>query len=336
VKTRGPVLVALLVTLFGGAHPAGAQGRVSRIRQRGTLVCGVAPDVSGFARVDAQGRYTGLDVDICRALSAAIFGVPDKVRYERASSVDQFQHSSEIDVVSRRLTASLQREGMGLLFGPVTFYDGQGFLIPGRSPAQTVRQLSGSRICVVAGTPSESNLTTYFRARKLQLQKVLTEITQVEDGFSSGRCDAFTADVSELGSLRSDMQKPDAFRILPERISREPLAQVVRETDLDLFKILRWTIFAMIDAEASGVTSANVAEMTRSGDSDVRRLLGVTPGNGKALGLDERWAYNVIKTVGNYGEIYELNVGMKSPIKLPRGLNALSSAGGLMFAPPLR
>jgi general L-amino acid transport system substrate-binding protein len=276
-------------------------------------------------------------VDICRALSAAIFGVPDKVRYERASSADQFQRSSDIDVVSRRLTASLQREGMGLLFGPVMFYDGQGFLLPDRFSAQTVRQLAGARICVVAGTPNESNLTVYFRARTLQLQKVLLmETAQVDAAFSSGRCDAFTADISELGALRSLMRKPESFRILPERISREPLAQLVRDTDLDLFKILRWTMFAMIAAEELGVTSANAAEMTRSADSDVRRLLGVTPGNGKALGLDERWAYNVIKTVGNYGEIYERNVGMRSPIKLPRGLNALSSAGGLMFAPPLR
>jgi general L-amino acid transport system substrate-binding protein len=313
-----------------------AQGRVMRIRQRGTLVCGVAPGVAGFARVDQQGRYSGLDVDICRAVSAAIFGTPDHVRYEHAESVEQFQRTPDIDLVSRRLTWSLQREGMGLLFGPVMFYDGQGFLVPAGLPAQKVRQLSNARICVVAGGLSESNLTTYFRLHNLALKKILIQAVQLERELSAGRCDAFTADISELGSLRSLMQKPDAYRILPEQISKEPLAQLVRATDVDLFDVLRWTIFAMIGAEDLGVTSRNVAEMAKSGNPDVRRLLGATPGNGKALGLDEAWAYNVVKTVGNYGEVYERNVGMGSAIKLPRGANALWSAGGLMFAPPLR
>ena len=309
---------------------------MQRIRQRGTLVCGVAPGVAGFARVDDRGRYSGLDVDVCRAVAAAIFGAPDNVRYEQASSVEQFQRTPDIDLVSRRLTWSLQREGMGLLFGPVMFYDGQGFLVPARLAAQQVRQLSNARICVVAGGLHESNLTTYFRLHALTLQKRLIQTAQLEAELSAGRCDAFTADVSELGSLRSGMRKPDDFRILSEQISKEPLAQLVRAADVDLFDVLRWTIFAMIAAEELGVTSANVAEMAKSGNPDVRRLLGVTPGNGKALGLDEAWAYNVVKTVGNYGEVYDRNVGTGSPIKLPRGVNALSSAGGLMFAPPLR
>jgi general L-amino acid transport system substrate-binding protein len=309
---------------------------MQRIRQRGTLVCGVAPGVAGFARVDERGRYSGLDVDVCRAVAAAIFGTADKVRYELASSVDQFQRTPEVDLVSRRLTWSLQREGMGLLFGPVVFYDGQGFLVPARHPAQQVRQLSNAPLCVVAGGLSESNLTLYFRTHKLTLQKRLIQPSQVEAELSAGRCDAFTADVSELGSLRSGMRNPGGFRILSEQISQEPLAQLVRGSDVDLFNVLRWTIFAMISAEELGVTSANVEAMTKSGNPDVRRLLGVTPGNGKALGLDEAWAYTVVKTVGNYGEVYERNVGMGSPIKLPRGVNAPWSAGGLMFAPPLR
>jgi general L-amino acid transport system substrate-binding protein len=329
-------VLAVVVAVLAGEHSVAAQGRVLGIRQRGTLVCGVAPGVAGFAQVDGQGRYSGLDVDVCRAVSAAIFGTPDKVRYEQASSVEQFQRTPDIDLVSRRLTWSLQREGMGLLFGPVMFYDGQGFLVPARLPAQKVSQLSNARICVVAGGLSESNLTTYFGSHNLALRKTLIRTEQLEAEFSAGRCDAFTADVSELGSLRSTMRKPDTFRILVEQISKEPLAQVVRVADVDLFDVLRWTIFAMIDAEALGVTSGNVAGMMKSGNPDVRRLLGVTPGNGKALGLDEAWAYHVVKTVGNYGEVYERNVGTGSPIKLPRGVNALWSAGGLMFAPPLR
>ena len=336
VHNHVAVVVAVAVSVLAGENTAEAQGRVLRIRQRGALVCGVAPGVAGFARVDGQGRYSGFDVDVCRAVSAAIFGTPDRVRYEQASSVEQFQSTPDIDIVSRRLTWSLQREGMGLLFGPVMFYDGQGFLVPARIPAQKVRQLSNVRICVVAGGLSESNLTTYFRSHNLVLQKILIQTAQLEAELSAGRCDAFTADVSELGSLRSGMRKPDAFRILSEQISKEPLAQLVRATDVDLFDVLRWTIFAMIGAEELGVTSRNVAEMAKSGNPDVRRLLGVTPGNGKALGLDEAWAANVVRTVGNYGEVYERNVGTGSPLKLPRGINALWTAGGLMFAPPLR
>jgi general L-amino acid transport system substrate-binding protein len=330
------VLIVMAVALLAGEPTASAQARVPRIRQRGTLVCGVAPGVAGFAQVDDRGRYSGLDIDVCRAISAAIFGTPDNVRYQHAASVDQFQRTPDIDLVSRRLTWSLQREGIGLLFGPVMFYDGQGFLVPARVAAKEVRQLSNLRLCVVAGGLSESNLTTYFRSHQLTLQKRLIQPAQLEAEFSAGRCDAFTADVSELGSLRSGWRKPDDFRILPEQISKEPLAQLVRAADVDLFDVLRWTIFAMISAEELGVSSTNVAAMAKSGNPDVRRLLGVTPGNGKALGLDEAWAFNVVKTVGNYGEVFERNVGTRSPIKLARGVNALWSAGGLMFAPPLR
>ncbi|MEO8257463.1 MAG: transporter substrate-binding domain-containing protein [Acidobacteriota bacterium] len=333
---RPAVVAAVAAAWLSAASPADAQGRVPRIRQRGTLVCGVAPGVAGFARVDDRGRYSGLDIDVCRAVSAAIFGTPDKVRYEPALSVEQFQGTPDVDLVSRRLTWSVQREGLGLLFGPVMFYDGQGFLVPAKVAARQVRQLANTRICVVAGGLHESNLTIYFRSHALALQKRLVQSAQVEADLAAGRCDAFTADVSELASLRSAMKQPDDFRILPDQISKEPLAQLVRATDVDLFGVLRWTIFAMIEAEALGVTSANVAAMTKNSSPDVRRLLGVTPGNGKALGLDESWAYHVIRTVGNYAEVYDRNVGMGSPIKLPRGVNALSSAGGLMFAPPLR
>ena len=336
------VLIALTVALFGTGISAQGQGRLPRIRHRGALVCGVAPGVAGFATVDEQGQYSGFDIDLCRALSAAIFGTPDKVRYQPASSIDEFLRSPDVDVVSRRLTWSLRREGLGLLFGPVVFYDGQSFLVPAKRGAQTVRQLSDARICVVPGGSSESILTTYFRSRSLTLRKVLLDPAtplngrSVEDAFVAGRCDAFTADVSELGSLRSGMARPAEFRILSEQISREPLAQVVRQSDADLFTVLRWTIFAMINAEELGVTSANFSEMAARDDPDVKRLLGLTPGNGRALGVDEAWAVNVIKAVGNYGEAFDRNLGTRSPIKLERGLNRLWTAGGLMFAPPLR
>jgi len=298
------------------------------------LVCGVAPGVTGFSKVDDQGHYTGLDVDVCRAVAAAIFGNPDKVRFENADSVNVFQLSPEIDLVSRRLTWALQQGARGFLFGPVIFYDGQSFLVPASRQNQQVADLSNARICVAAGGENEANLTTYFRWHNLTLQKVLTQTDQVEANLTSGRCDAYTADVSELASLRSGINRLRAFQILPEMISNEPLLQLVRGTDIDLFDVLRWTIIAMISAEELNVTSVNAAGRKNSGDPDVRRLLSENPGNGRLLGLDDAWAYNVVRTVGNYGEIFERNVGMGRPVRLPRGVNALQSEGGLPFTPP--
>jgi general L-amino acid transport system substrate-binding protein len=301
------------------------------------LVCGVTPGVRGFADVDDRGQYSGLDVDICRALAAAIFGTVEKVRFVPAGPVDGFLKSSEIDLVSRRLTWSLQREGLGLLFGPVTFYDGQGFLVPRALKVKAPRELAGARICIVPGTVTEYNLNTYFQSRHLAFRKVvLRSVDQVEAEFAAGRCDAFTADLSELGSVRSRMGKRDAFEILPELISKEPLGPIVRQGDDRFFNVLRWTVFALIAAEELGITSANVGSKSASADLDVKRFLGVVPGNGRALGLDEAWAANVIKAVGNYGEIFERNVGMQSPIQFERGLNGLWTDRGLMYAPLLR
>jgi general L-amino acid transport system substrate-binding protein len=332
------ILLAGLVLLGSAcAQRASAGGRLSVIRQRGYLVCGVAPGVAGFSDIDASGHHIGLDVDICRALSASIFGAPDKVTYVQASSVEDFLRSNEIDVVSRRLTWSLTREGIGLLFGPVTFYDGQGFLVSRRLGVKNVRQLSGTAICVEAGTSYEFNIGSYFSANELELKKIpITSRDEIALALAEGRCQAYTADVSELGSLRSKLASHDDFDILTEQISKEPLAQVVRQEDVAFFEILRWTVFAAISAEELGITSSNVDQMSTSQNPDIRRLLGVIPGNGKALGLDERWAYHVIKHLGNYGEIFDRNVGSRSPINLRRGLNNLWTAGGLIYAPPLR
>ena len=315
-----------------------AETQLERVRRRGALTCGVAPGVAGFAREDGAGRYTGLDIDVCRAMAAAIFGSADKVRFVPAPSVGDFLRSRDIDVVSRRLTWSLEREGLGVLFGPVTFYDGQGFLVPRARRTTSPSELAGARICIVPGGITEFNLNTYFESRNIGFTKVLLRNLQGLDGeFAEGRCDAVTGDVSELGSVLSQMQDRNRFEILSEQISKEPLAQVVRQGDDQFFNILRWTVFAMIAAEESGVTSANVAAMAAgSVDLDVKRLLGVIPGNGRALGLDEKWAYNIIRTVGNYGEMFERNVGMSSPLRFERGLNALWTDGGLMYAPQLR
>ena len=316
---------------------ATAQSRLDLIRKRGAVVCGLQPGVHGFAVVAGDGRYSGLDVDICRAVSAAIFGTADKVRFVPAGTVDAFLKTSEADLVSRRLTWSLQREGLGLLFGPVTFYDGQGFLVPRAQKVKAPPDLANKRICIVPGTVTEYNLNTYFQSRKLAIQKVLLKsLDQAEGEFAAGRCDALTGDLSELGSARSRMSKRDAFEILPELISKEPLGPIVRQGDDQFFNVVRWTVFALIAAEELGITSSNLSEKRASADLDVRRFLGVVPGNGRALGLDEAWAANVIEAVGNYGEMFERNVGVNSPIQLERRLNALWTGGGLMYAPLLR
>jgi general L-amino acid transport system substrate-binding protein len=335
-RPTGLAAVALIGAILIGTAGC-AESRLQRVRKRGHLVCGVSPGVAGFATVDAQGHYSGLDVDICRAMAAAIFAAPDKVRYVEATSVDQFVRTPDVDVVSRRLTWTLQREGLGLLFGPVTFYDGQGFLVSRALGATAVGQLANTRICVVPGNINQFNLNEYFETRGLTFQKVnLRSLDQVEGALSTGACDSWTADVSELGSVLSRMRNGDDFVILREQISKEPLAQVVRQGDDQFFSILRWTVYAMIAAEELGVTSANVTDKLQSGDLDTKRLLGVLPGNGHALGLEETWAFNIIRTVGNYGELFERNLGMKSPIRFRRGLNGLWTDGGLMFAPPVR
>ena len=330
----GCALVACVVL----SASVSAETQLERVRKRGALTCGVAPGVAGFALEDGPGRYTGLDIDVCRALAAAIFGSADKVRFVPAPSVSDFLRSKDIDVVSRRLTWSLEREGLGLLFGPVTFYDGQGFMVPRERRITSPSGLAAARICIVPGAITEFNLNTYFQSRNIAFTKVLLRtLDGVDAEFAEGRCDALTGDVSELGSVLSLMRDGNRFEILAERISKEPLAQVVRQGDDQFFNILRWTVFAMIAAEESGVTSANVAAMAAgSANLDVKRMLGVIPGNGRALGLDEKWAYNIIRTVGNYGEMFERHVGMNSPIRFKRGLNALWTDGGLMYAPQLR
>jgi len=326
-----------LAVVFALAVDADAESRLQRIRARGHLVCGVEVGVAGFTTVDAQGRYAGLDVDICRAVAAAIFGSDQKVRYVETATLDQFLASNDIDIVSRRLTWSLRREGLGLLFGPVMFYDAQGFLVAGAGPIRSVRQLSNQPVCVLPGGENEFNLSTYFKLHDLVLKKVLLRSLQQADAeLAAKRCVAWSADISELGSVRSRMRDGRQFAILPEQISREPLSQVVRQGDDQFFNLLRWTVFAMIAAEEFGVTSANVDEMTKSPNPEIKRLLGAIPGNGQSLGVDEKWAYSVVKTVGNYGEVFERNVGRSTPIGLERGLNRLWTAGGLMYAPSLR
>jgi general L-amino acid transport system substrate-binding protein len=344
MRRHALLFVFLVFLFFGAAMLAASCGsrdasgpRLARIRQRGFLVCGVFPGVAGFAQVDRNGRYSGFDIDICRAVAAAVAGSADKIRYEPAATLDVLRKSSDIDLVSRRLTWSLRREGMGVLFGPVTFYDGQSFLVDGRLRVESAAGLAGLPICVVDQSEHDVSLVAYFRKQRMSLVRV-----PVADGAAAGRalaagqCGAFSADVSELASVRSAMPDARALRLLPDRITNEPLAQLVRREDVDLFDVLRWTVFAMITAEELGVTSANVGEMAKSENPEIGRLLGTVAGNGAALGLDEAWARRVIAEVGNYAEVFERNLGPSTPIRLARGPNALWSSGGLLVAPPLK
>ena len=337
IMWRSVSTILIAAILWASCSGTAPRSRVSRIRQRGFLVCGVFPGIAGFAQVDSQGHYSGFDIDICRAVAAAIVGSADRIRYQSVASIDVFQRSDDIDIVSRRLTWSLRREGLHVLFGPVTFYDGQGFLIPEQVKVDRVSDLAALPVCVAGGSEHDVTLTAYFRRHQIPLDGI-----RVADGaaggraLADGRCQAFSADVSELASVRSRMDNPRGFRILPDRISREPLAQLVRQEDTDLFNVLRWTVFAMIAAEELGVTSASVSKLAAPDDPDVSRLLGTSPGNGAALGLDEGWARHVIADVGNYGEVFERNLGMSTPIAMDRGLNALWTRGGLLYAPPLK
>ncbi len=323
------------------ALSAQAGATFDKVKQAGQVVCGVNTGLAGFAMPDNQGHYTGLDVDMCRALAAALFGDATKVKYVPLTAQQRFTalQSGEIDVLSRNTTWTLQRDtDLGLNFTAVVYYDGQGFMVAKKLGVKSAKELNGATICVQPGTTTELNLADYFRANKIEFKPVVIEkLDEVESAFFSGRCDAYTTDRSGLAATRAGRaSNPDDYVILPEVISKEPLSPAVRQGDDQWNDLVRWVIFALIQAEESGITSKNVDDMLKSDDPNIKRLLGVTPGAGKSLGIDEKWAYNEIKQVGNYGEIFERNVGQGSPLKLDRGINNLWTKGGLMYAMPIR
>lgn len=326
------------------AAQASAGPTLDAIKSRGSINCGVNTGLVGFSQPDAQGRWAGLDADVCRAIAAALFNDAEKVRFLPYNAQQRFPalQSGEIDILSRNTTFTLSRDtSLGLNFLPVTYYDGQGFMVntTKRRNIRSAKQLNGATVCVQPGTTTELNLADYFRANRMQFRAVvIQELAEVEKAFFEGRCDAYTTDASGLASTRAARaSNPNDFLILPEIISKEPLAPAVRHGDDEWFDIAKWTVYALIEAEDLGITRANVDQMRSSSqDPNVRRFLGVTEGNGRALGLPEGWAYNAIKAVGNYGEIFERNVGKQTPLRLERGLNALWKNGGLMYSPPVR
>ena len=332
---------AIAVGLVGVAGTAQAGKDLDAVKARGQLICGVSTGVAGFASADSQGKWTGIDVDVCRAVSAAIFGDSEKVKYVPTTAQQRFTalQSGEVDLLARTTTYTLTRDtALGFDFTGVNYYDGQGFMVNKKLGVKSAKELNGATVCVQPGTTTELNLADYFRTNKMTFKPVVIEkIEEVRAAFFAGRCDVFTTDASGLYATRAaNAPTPDDYIILPEIISKEPLGPVVRHGDNQFADIVRWALYAMIEAEEYGITSKNVDEMLKSENPSIKRILGVTPGMGKALGVDEKWVYNIVKQVGNYGESFDRNVGAGSPLKIARGQNALWTQGGLQYAPPIR
>jgi len=323
---------------------AGSAATLDDVKAKGEVSCGVHTGLAGFAAPDDQGNWKGFDSDFCRAVAAAVFGDPTKVRFVPTNATERFTalQSGEIDVLARNTTWTLSRDtSLGFNFTGVNYYDGQGFMInasklPGINSAL---QLSGAAICVQTGTTTELNLADYFRANNMDYNPVVFQgFDETNAAYEAGRCDAYTTDQSGLYALRLTLANPDEHVVLPEIISKEPLGPAVRQGDDQWFDIIKWTLFAMVQAEELGITQANVDEMKTSDNPEIKRILGQEAESkiGEMLGLDNEWVVNIVKGVGNYGEAFERNIGQDSPLKIARGLNQLWTKGGIQYAPPLR
>lgn len=333
---------ALLAAGVLTALPATAGKTIDAIKARGQLICGVNPSLPGFSAADSQGVWAGLDVDVCKAIAATVVGDASKIKWVPLNASQRFAvlQSGEIDILSRNTTWTLTRDAsLGLHFTGTTYYDGQGFMVPSKGKIKSAKQLKGATVCVQSGTTTEKNLSDYSKANGLAIKPVVFDTQEATNkAYFAGRCQAYTTDASGLASVRNkEASKPEDHLILPELISKEPLGPSVRRGDDEFFAIAKWVVYALIEAEEYGITQANVDQMKAdSKDPVVQRILGTSEDTGKLLGLDKDWAYRAIKATGNYGEIFERNVGPKSALKLPRGVNNLWSKGGLVYAPPVR
>jgi general L-amino acid transport system substrate-binding protein len=342
-KSSLQFIAASSLVVIGAAFAASAHAgkTLDAIKQRDQVVCGVNTGLAGFSAADSQGNWVGLDVDICKAIAAAVLGDAKKVKWVPLNAQQRFTalQSGEVDILSRNTTFTLTRDAsLGLFITAVTYYDGQGFIVTRKSKITSAKQLKNAEICVQSGTTTEKNLTDYFKSINVKMKPVVFESFEASvKAFFSGRCQAYTTDASGLASIRNkEAANPDDYVILPELISKEPLGPMVRRGDDEWFTIVKWTIYALLEGEEYGLTQANVDQMKTSQDPPVQRILGTSEDMGKLLGLDKEWAYRAIKSVGNYGEIFERNVGPQSALKLPRGLNNLWNKGGLQYAPPIR
>jgi len=336
------VLSALVILLLGAwVNPAFGGQTLDAVKKKGFVQCGVNTGLPGFSNADDKGNWKGLDADTCRAVAAAIFGDADKVKFTPLTSTERFAalQSGEVDILSRNTTWTLTRDtSLGLNFAAATYYDGQGFMVRKQLGVKSAKELDGAAVCINAGTTTELNVGDYFRSNGMSYTPVVFDkAEETIKAFEAGRCDVFTSDQSQLYGLRIQLADPKSAIVLPEVISKEPLGPAVRQGDDEWFNIVKWTVFALINAEELGATSSNVSSLKKeSTNPGVRRLLGAEGDPGKGLGLANDWVYNVIKAVGNYGEIFERNIGINTPLTIARGLNQLWSKGGIMYAPPFR
>lgn len=336
---NGVTATIAALALFLANTGIAAASTLDDVKARGTLICGTNPATAGFSLPDNNGNWTGFVVDYCRAVATAVLGDPAKVKFIPLESKDRFTalQSGEIDILAHNATWTSSRDAsLGILFAGVYFYDGQGFMVHKGGPTDA-SGLDGASICVSQGTTSELNIADYFRTHGMTYEAVgfANEIDELK-AFEQGRCDVYSADTSSLNAARLQMANPDDNVVLPDIISKEPLGPVVRQGDDAWFNVAKWALFALVSAEEFGVTSANVDEMRNSDNPNIRRLLGAEGTFGKDLGLADDWAANVVKAVGNYGEMFERNIGTSSPLGIKRGVNALWSTGGLQYAPPIR
>lgn len=329
---------ALALLAAGTTAQAGAT--LDSVKQKGHVQCGVSTGIPGFSSADDKGTWTGIDVDVCRAVAAAVLGDANAVKYTPLTAKERLTalQSGEIDILSRNTTWTATRDtSLGINFTGVNYYDGQGFLVSKNLGVKSALELNGASVCIQSGTTTELNLSDYFRAKKMEFQPVVFDTSdQTIKGFEAGRCDVLTSDQSQLYALRIKLADPNSAMVLPEVISKEPLGPVVRQGDDQWFNVVKWTLFAMINAEELGITAATVDGMRTGTDPNVKRLLGTEGDIGVGMGLTNDWAYNIVKQVGNYGEMFERNVGKGSPLGIERGLNALWTNGGLQYAPPVR
>ena len=331
------VVLGALVALSSTSSLAST---LESVLERGYLSCGVNTGLPGFSSPDDRGRWSGMDVDVCRAVAAATLKDASKVKFVPLTAKERFTalQSGEIDLLSRNTTWTLTRDAsLGLNFAGVSYYDGQGFMVKKDLGVRSALELDGAAVCIQSGTTSELNLADYFRTKNMKFEPVVFDTTDATTkGFDSGRCDVLTSDQSQLYAVRIRLAKPDSAMVLPEVISKEPLGPVVRQGDDQWFNIVKWSLITMVNGEELGVTSANIKASLNSKDPNVRRLLGLEGPKGNGLGLDDDWSRRILEQVGNYGEVFERNVGSGSPLKISRGLNALWNDGGILYAPPFR
>ncbi|CZF86186.1 amino acid ABC transporter substrate-binding protein [Grimontia marina] len=322
------------------APSAQGENTLEKVKKAGVISCGVSTGLPGFSNPNASGEWEGIDVEFCQAVAAAVFGDKSKVKYVPLTAKERFTalQSGEIDLLSRNTTWTLQRDGtLGLNFVGVNYYDGQGFMVKKDLGVKSALELDGASVCVQSGTTTELNLSDYFRSNGMSFKPVVYDTYDATvKGFESGRCDTLTTDQSGLYASRIKLADPDSALVLPEIISKEPLGPVVRQGDDNWFNIAKWTLNTMINGEEFNITSTNVDEMVKSKDPNIRRILGQDGPKGKGLGLNDDWGYQVIKQVGNYDESFQRTVGTDSPLKISRGVNALWSDGGILYAPPIR